>query len=190
MMRNRGISNSLEEFSTMIKIRVTDIPARGLSASDRLSLEALNDRMNEAPDNDIQFVEAPEYSIEIRPEKGGAEMTGSVVTRYERPCGVCLTSLTYELSKEVSLTLKAKSSMPGVDRATETGEWEDDVGIIYYNGEHIDLEEILQETLILSISPFNNSHEGCPGLPANAKDEAAEEKKVTLGDLIKNSQVH
>ncbi|MCI5065595.1 DUF177 domain-containing protein [bacterium] len=171
----------------MIEIRVTDIPSRGLEISDRLSLSALNARMAEAPDNDVIFTEEPRFSIKITPEIAGAEVKGQISTAYQQPCGVCLEPLREELSQELQITLKAKSGRPGVDRATSATEWEDDIGIIYFNGEHIDLEEILQENLILAINPFSPREHNCPGIPAEHQ-ESTEQKNPTLGDLIKNAQ--
>lgn len=173
----------------MIRIKVTDIPTRGLSIEDSLPLDHLNKRMNEAPDNDVTFIESVQFSIHIKPEIAGAELKGHIQAKYEQPCGICLKEIVRELDQELSLTLKAKTLRPGVDRATSSEEWEDDIGIVYFDGEHIDLEEILQETLILGISPFNNNHPNCTGLPEGAP-QPEQEKKVTLGDLLKNARMH
>lgn len=173
----------------MVKVRITDIPSHGLQIKDELSLTELNNRMNEAEDNDVKFTESPKFAITIKPEVAGAELTGNITAKYIQPCGICLEEVTHEVSEPLSLTLKAKTKRPGIDRPTSSDEWEDGVGIIYFDGEHIDLEEILQETIILKVNPYDSQHKGCPGLAEEATDKD-NEKKTTLGDLIKNARVN
>ncbi len=168
----------------MVKIRITDIPKEGLEINEELCLDAINSRMNEAPDNDITFIEAPRFSVLIKPELGGAELSGTISTRYKQPCARCLEEISEFLKQELSLTLKAKTKKPGIERPTEATEWDDGIGIVYFDGEHIDLEDILQETLILSLDPFNSAHEGCKGV-VHTGDE--KEEKQTLGSLLEKA---
>ncbi|MCB0320957.1 MAG: DUF177 domain-containing protein [Bdellovibrionales bacterium] len=156
----------------MITIRITDIPAQGLEVNDVLSIDLLNQRMNEAPDNDIVFTGAAPFSLKIKPEIGGAELRGTISASFMQPCARCTELTSQSISQDIRLTLKAKSLRPGIDRSTTGEEWEDGIGVIYFDGDHIDVEDILQETLILSINPFNSAHPDCPGvlLPKSVQD--------------------
>ena len=175
---------------SLITIRITDIPSRGLEVADHLQLTALNSRMNEAPDNDVEFLSPPRFSIRIKPELAGAELQGTIKAHYKQPCGRCLQPIEREISQQLSIVLKEKSKRPGIDRATSSSEWDDDIGIVYFDGEQIDLEEILQESLILSINPFENGHSDCLGIPSydDNNPDSISDVKPTFGDLLKDLQ--
>ncbi len=192
MNREEGNEAKDDERSTsLIIIRITDIPSRGLEVADHLDCEALNARMNEAPENDIRFLTAPTFALRIKPEIAGAELRGSIEASYEQPCGRCLQLIERTIRQDLLITLKAKSHRPGIDRATSSSEWDDDIGIVYFDGEQIDLEEILQESLILSINPFESEHPKCPGPPTHRghTSDDSSERKPTLGDLLKDLKV-
>lgn len=173
-----------------MKIRVTDLPPSGATIESDLSVENLNARMNEAKGNDIRFLSAPQLSLHLRPEKGGVEVRGTVDSSYAQPCSRCLEEVRTPLHSDIQLTLKPKQSRPGVDRMTTSAEWADDVGIVYFDGEHIDLEDVIQECLILSLSPFGPEHDNCLGVPKHRSDNQSEEKPTTLSDLLKRAGVN
>ena len=170
-----------------ITLRVTDIPVQGLEITESLALDLLNERMNDAPNNDIVFIDTSPFSLMAKTTKGGILITGNISGSYSQPCGRCLEEITHQLDKEISLTLKPKETQPGRERTTTKQEWQDDIGIVYFDGEHIELEEILQETLILSLSPFNSNHNNCPGEQEIEKNNSKnkEEKGTLLGDALK-----
>ena len=170
-----------------MKIRLSDLPLTGANITSELPLENLNARMNEAKGNDIVFLKAPVIDIRLRPEKGAIELTGLIQSQYRQPCSRCLEEVETDISTNLQVTLKAKPSRPGVDRLTTSTEWADGIGIVYYDGEHIDLEDIIQESLILGLSPFGPEHPSCKGPPAL---EGEKEEKPTLGDLLKRAGIH
>jgi uncharacterized metal-binding protein YceD (DUF177 family) len=168
----------------MITIRLSDIPAQGIEITEVLSLELINNRMNEAPGNDIHFTDPPSFQLKIAPNKGGLILAGTLGAKYSQPCGRCLETVTREISSTLKLTLKPKNERPGVDRETLKEEWLDGVGIVYFHGEHIDLEDILQENLILAISPFNNEHDGCMGFNVPETDDSPNSNNTKLSALL------
>ncbi len=174
-----------------MKIRLTDIPPEGLNVNDTLSLENLNTRMDEAPENDIHFLTAPQVSFKIKKEKGGAELQGKVSSTYRQVCPKCTEEVDHEISSELSLILKPKNSQPGRDRQTSKEEWNDDIGIVYFDGEHIDLEDVIQETLILQLSPYGMPHKGCKSIiDSTPADDDPRGTKTNLGKLLKDAGVH
>lgn len=164
-----------------LQVRLSDIPQEGIKINDTIPLETLNARMNEGPGNDVTFLAPPSVSLTISPQKGSAELTGTITTTYRQSCPRCLEMIEHSISQEVNILLKAKESHPGRDRKLSAEEWDDDIGIIYFDGEHIDLEDILQETLILAIDPLGAPHDGCTSM--EWKDDLDEEKN-TLGKLF------
>lgn len=174
-----------------MQIRLTDIPPEGLNVNDTLSLENINARMNEAPNNDITFTQAPAVEAAVQKEKGGAEVTGKVAAAYKQVCPRCAQEVEHQVEKELSLILKRKESQPGRDRQTSKEEWGDDIGILYFDGEHIDLEDVIQETLILSLSPYGATHDNCKSvLEGQKKEEDSTEGKTSLGKLLKDAGIH
>ena len=71
----------------------------------------------------------------------------------------------------------------------------EDAGIIFFEGEHIDLEDVLQETLILALSPFllpERDKDGkcvrC-GETTPIKYSIDSTSKRSLGDLLQKAGV-
>lgn len=85
----------------------------------------------------------------------GAETRGSVNARYRQPCSRCIEGIERDIAIEANLIFKAKpADLANRPPGEEDEDYIDDVGISYFEGEHIDLESILQETLILSLSIY------------------------------------
>jgi len=168
-----------------MKIRLSDIPTEGLKIKDTIPLSALNARMDEGPGNDIHFLTEPQVDLSIAPQKGGYEIIGSIGSRYQQPCARCLEEVEHPINIDLNLFLKPKD--PAAPRLNEEGgPDDDDIGIHYFTGEHIDLEDLIQESLILALNPFNSDHQDCPGLELISKEEE-EGSKNTLKDLFKRA---
>ena len=171
-----------------MRIRFTKIPAEaGLPIKDELSLDALNARMQEAANNEIIFLTAPKLDVVISKRVQGAEIKGKVSTSYRQPCSRCGDDIEQALSIPIELELKRGTS--------EYGEpLEDDVGIVIIQDDSIPLEDIVQEHIILSLSPSL-----LPECKANGdcslcgKNEVKESDKSAgntflLGDLLKEAK--
>src|SRR5262245_752086 len=112
-----------------LKVRLSDIPANGLKIADCLPLEALNARMDEGSSNDIYFKSAPQIELTVYRTLSGAEIRGWIKAVCQQPCGRCLKSIQNELKLPTDYILKSAGEQ----------EESDDLGILYYQGEHIDL---------------------------------------------------
>lgn len=99
----------------MITIRITDIPAQGLEVNDVLSIDLLNQRMNEAPDNDIVFTGAAPFSLKIKPEIGGAELRGTISASFMQPCARCTELTSQSISQDIRLTLQDLKGLVVID---------------------------------------------------------------------------
>jgi uncharacterized metal-binding protein YceD (DUF177 family) len=169
-----------------MKIRFSKIPpGHGLPLNETLSLDALNQRMQEAKDNEIVFLKAPMLDLLIKKQVQGAEILGNVTTSFRQPCGRCGDEVEQPLSIELQLELKRGT-------ASEYGEpLEDDVGIVIVQDDFIPLEEIIQEHIILSLSPSllpeckaNGDCSLCGKPPKSDVVEGAG-NTFLLGDLLK-----
>lgn len=179
-----------------MKIRISTIPAQGLKIKDIIPLEPLNARMNEGRHNDIFFVAPPQVEITVAKTVTGAEIKGRIKTRYKQPCSLCLDVLERELETEINLIAEPKLLK---NKAAHTPPWadkcEDDIGIAYYEGDHIDLEDLIQESIILALSPFwhpacdeNNRCTLC-GRNLSAQHQEAGVKPLTLAALLKKAGI-
>jgi uncharacterized metal-binding protein YceD (DUF177 family) len=136
-----------------MKVRLSDISPDGMTIDDTIPLEPLNSRMTEGAANDIYFLVAPRVQLTVFGSERGAETKGTVKTRYRQPCARCMKEIEMDLEVETNFILKPKPERAAQGKYQSDATM-DDVGIVYFEGEHIDLEDIIQETLILALSPF------------------------------------
>jgi uncharacterized metal-binding protein YceD (DUF177 family) len=165
-------------------IRIDSLSPQGLEINEKLSLDKLNARMNEAKGNEIIFTKEPECVLKIDKRVSGAELTGSVKTAYRQPCALCAKEIDLPLTINIDLVLKQSNP-------ESSDPLEDDVGIVTFNGEHLELEDILEEHLILSLSPYLRPEKDCNGNclvcgENRKKNENTVQSGINLGDLLKN----
>ncbi len=174
-----------------MKVRISDIPADGLEINDSLELERLNARMLEGgQDSGIIFTSAPTVKLKITRTIGGAEAKGKVRAKYKQSCGRCLDEVEREMEQETSLIISPKT-----EGDSEGSKRDDEIGIVFYEGESVDLEEILQENLIISLSIYwsppvnaNGACELCGLISRTSHDgDKISEEKVKFGDLLKKA---
>jgi uncharacterized metal-binding protein YceD (DUF177 family) len=132
-----------------VKILVTTIPYTGMKIDAPISMEALNGRLREGSnDNAITFKESPIADLTLTRTHGGVIVKGLVSGPCKQDCSSCGDMIDHEASASIDWILQGDA-----DRAASDDDL-DDPGVIVYQGDHVDLEEPLQEALILSLSPF------------------------------------
>lgn len=170
-----------------MKIRLSDISAEGLHIKDTLSLESLNKRMSEGRESGIVFTMAPDVDIKIVRTADGAETKGSVKSKYRQPCGLCAVEIDKDVEVEANFILRRKSQ----DAALQELEDDEDIGIVYYENDTVDLEDVIQESLILTLSLYWHPPEDESGacVRCGKKFESDSEKKLgsNLGTLFKKA---
>ena len=173
--------------TSFMKIRISTIAPQGLKVKDKLPLDALNARMQEGSGNNILFTAAPEVELTMFRTGNGAESKGTIKTAYRQPCSRCM--------DEIERTVELPANFLLAPRPADKDEsYEDDVGISYYEGDHVDLEDLIQETLILSLDQFWHppvDESGCcqhchRNFNAELKNEP--EKPATLGALLEQAK--
>jgi len=143
-----------------MRILVTTIPFSGMKIDAPISLEALNNRLQEGSYEDsVTFLEAPFADLTFTRTHGGVMVKGIISGRCRQECATCSDPIAHEIVAPIDWILQTDS-----DRAGQDDEL-DDPGVIVYQGEHVELEDHLQEALILQISPFwhppREAHERC-----------------------------
>jgi uncharacterized metal-binding protein YceD (DUF177 family) len=179
----------------MLLIRISDIPARGLKIDTELPLEAFKARLSEGRPHSFIFAKPPQITVEVTQSGLTATVKGSITTTYTQPCSACIEEVTRTVTEPVDFLLSPRPDDES-NRALE-GECDDDVGLSFYDGDHFDLEPLLQEVIILSLAPTWHpprdakgicSHCGiCPQKYSVGEEEAAK-AKTTLGALIRDAQ--
>jgi uncharacterized metal-binding protein YceD (DUF177 family) len=147
-----------------MRILVTTIPFSGMKIDAPISLETLNSRLQEGSYEDsVIFLEAPMADLTLTRTHGGVMVKGIISGRCKQECGTCSDPVPHEIAAPIDWLLQTDS-----DRAGHNDEL-DDPGVIVYQGEHVELEDHLQEALILQISPFwhppRDEHERCSVCP-------------------------
>jgi len=183
-----------------MKILVTTIPFTGMKIDAPISKDALNARLREGRDgNMVTFEDAPMADITLTRTHGGVIVKGIVSGTCKQDCASCGDLVAHEARATIDWILQGNA-----DRAAPDDEL-DDPGVIVYQGEHVDLEEHLQEALILSLSPFwhppHDSKDRCTfcqrdcsqklwraGAPGQSKEPSEKPQSgATLGTLLKGA---
>lgn len=132
-----------------MKILVTTIPFSGMKIDAHISKDSLNARLREGTqDSVITFEEDPLVDITLSRTHGGVMVKGIASGRCKQDCASCGDLVPHETTARIDWLLQSAS-----DRAAPDDDL-DDPSVIVYEGEHVDLEEPIQEALILSLSPF------------------------------------
>ena len=128
-----------------MKIRVSTISLRGHTLQERLSAASLNKRMAQGEDNDILFVEDPSVVISLIRTSTGAEAKGTISAKVKQPCARCFEESVHSVEIPYHITIRPTSYK---------NDPEDGDGIVFYHGDHVDIGNYLEDTLILDLSPF------------------------------------
>jgi len=174
-----------------MKIRVSDLPAEGLNISDTIPLKPLNDRLQEGHPVDMRFTKEPIVRAHVSKTASGAELRGTIKSVLRQSCARCIENVDRELQVELNYILQHLDP----SAAKSGDDLVDDVGIVYFDGENIELEELLQESLILNLNQFWHPPEdtkgNCVQCGTNfSKGSAlADKPKITLGELLKKAGV-
>ena len=127
-----------------MKVRVSTLPLSGMTIDDTLPLDALNERMSLGRGDETRFLAAPRVTVQLSPSRHGATLSGTITASLRQSCSLCADGVEHPITVEVACQLLERND----------DSLEDDVGTHYYENDAVDLEPILQEYLILSLSPF------------------------------------
>ena len=176
-----------------MRICTTTIPFSGMKIEADLPLEALNARLSEGSEQQKFIFEAPPaVDLTLTRTHGGIIVKGVVSGRCQQECATCAEPVPHEIVSTIDWLLQTES-----DRAGPEDEI-DDPGVIFYEGDHVDLEEPLQEALILHINPFwhpeRDSQDRCTVCTRDCRvkvwgevDKEGEQKSSSFGALLKGA---
>lgn len=129
-----------------MKLRISDLTDAGIDVTGELAANGLNDRLNGESDSGIEMTSPVLVKMHARRTAGGAELAGTLSGSYKQSCGRCLEPVPRSFS--IPATFLIKPIPRGAKREV------DDVGVLYFQGEHCELESPLQETVLLSMTVY------------------------------------
>ncbi len=133
----------------MFKIRVNSLPEAGLKIEQEFSSDSLNQRLAEpakAAESPIVFTSDIKASLLCEKAPHGMSLNGTLKATCRQQCGLCAIDPEREIQINISHIFKFHSDAASLP--------EDDVGVTYYSGEHIDLGACIEDLIILQLSPF------------------------------------
>jgi uncharacterized metal-binding protein YceD (DUF177 family) len=178
-----------------MKIRISDIPSIGLNINETIPLRPLNERLSQGSDKSIQFLEDPRVQLLLERNTTGATASGSVSSRYIQPCSRCAQELPRDIELRLDFVLSERPGHPTHGReATPEEELIDDIGIIYYENDQVDLEDFIQESLILALSLYWHPPEDKKGnceVCGKHFGDAPKKKEglASLGEILKKAGI-
>lgn len=132
-----------------MRILVTTIPFSGMKIDAPIPKDPLNVRLQEGSQGEtLAFTDDPIADITLTRTHGGVLVKGVISGTCRQGCSTCGDPVAHEVLAPIDWILQTTSDRAGSDDDL------DDPGVIVYEGEHLDLEEHLQEALILTLSPF------------------------------------
>ena len=131
-----------------MRIRISDLSTRGLKINEKFPAELLNERLR-GSQTEIKACSPIQVVGEVNSiTQDDAELNVTLTVDVIQDCASCLESKPHQLSNNLNLLLKP---IPEEARAED---YEDDVGISYYKGEHVDISELALEALVLAVDLY------------------------------------
>ncbi len=179
-----------------MRILVTTIPFSGMKIDAPIAKDPLNVRLQEGSEEGaVTFTEDPMVDITLTRTHGGVMVKGVVTGTCRQGCSTCGDNVPHGVISTVDWLLQTSSDRAGLDDDL------DDPGVIVYEGDHINLEDHLQEALILNLSPFwhppRDTQDRCTlckrqcsakaWSSGEPKESTASDSRPSLGSLLKGA---
>ncbi len=146
-----------------MKLRLQDIGADGASVGLRLEKEWLSDVMSVAGSVNFRAPRAQETTIDAKRSGLDVRLRASFELELLADCASCLEDFALRVPVVFDVTLKPKPEL--LD--TQPNEYElsqKDLDDLFYQGDELDLLEIVREQIILSLPLFPRCRPDCRGL--------------------------
>lgn len=132
----------------MIFIRFADLDSSPLEITGEINPEAIIKKINS---EEFSFDTPQKFTVSATSLPDGGEFKGEILSEFEQICGRCGEIRHRELTIPLKLIVRR---MPPKRFREDDGRYEDDIGISFVEGERFDLEPMLIEQILLSLSPF------------------------------------
>jgi uncharacterized protein len=152
-----------------MKIKIEEIPEKGIQVEFTKDKEWCDELFRKERDVDFAFASPTSISLKINRSEKNIFIHGKINTSLQVKCIRCTEDFVYPVSEAITYTLTPSGET--TKSHTESELTSEDLELSFYNGEEIDLYQILKEQIFLSIPSYprcSNSCKGlCPGCGAN-----------------------
>ena len=173
-----------------MKVRIKDLSPEGLRIKTTMDLASLQKRVagGQQGTPGVVFSEAPNLDILINRASHGGLVTGSISGRYRQSCALCVDEVERELDIQADFMLRERPE--GV--LEDDPQYQDDVGVYHFTGDQVELDRVLEEVVILSLSlywhpPLENERCAVCGRQFGEDEESSEKGTQKLGDLLRKA---
>ena len=166
-------------------LRVTDLPAEGIHIAERLDPANFKELAALRESQACEFKGPLAVNLWITPAAGLFYLKGSLKGAVRMTCNRCLAIIERPLESAFRLTLAR--SLPGGEKegGPENRQLKaEDMGIVLFYGDEIDLRDMLQEQAIMAIPMQVLCREDCRGLCAGCGADLNTEVCRCSGDEI------
>ncbi len=149
-----------------MQIRISDMPAEGMNLTESVAADHFPDLSTLAEEGAGRFQAPFDVALFISPLAGMLRVEGQLRTVVGLTCSRCLVEFDDTLSSQFHVTFTRQ--LPEVDdQATDGHELTaEEMGLIPFEGEEIDLRDTLQEQIILALPMQPICRSDCRGLCA------------------------
>lgn len=115
---------------------------------------------------DVRFLKPVQFRLRLQRSGQIVEVDGQLSTTAEFSCGHCLQPYQTELATEFALTYTpyVAEQLEGVEEDAEVELESDEMGLVYYQHEIIDLFQPLQDQLVMALPISPICKDDCKGL--------------------------
>lgn len=151
-----------------MKIETKHIPQQGLSMEHRMQADEFETLKLLMTRGEAEFIETIGIKLSIMPLKDLIEVEGSVKTRVRIACSRCVESYDEPLRRTFKLSYSRKipqdlhpDESEGIELTAQQ------IGLILYQGDEIDLRDALAEQVVLALPYKPLCRQDCKGLCQN-----------------------
>lgn len=145
-----------------MRIHVTDIPVEGTVLEINVPAQHFTELTQLEADGECRFENDIFARLEIRKVADIVEVEGRIETKTSATCGRCLEAYETPVTHDFAVIF-TQAPEPDLTRE-EIALREEDLGLIYFKGDTIDIHDAIQEQVILSLPVRPLCREECRGL--------------------------
>lgn len=147
-----------------MRLELDEISAGGVVREYSVPVETFTELHALADTGQFDFTSALEFRLRLQRAGSLVELDGHLAVSINEVCGRCLSPFEERIESEFSLTFTPQKKSEPEQEELELELETEELGLISYEGEQIDLRDALQEQVVLSLPISPLCKEDCLGL--------------------------
>jgi len=147
-----------------MKLRIEEIIEQGITLEFNRDKDWLDELFRKERDVDFYFASPMVISLSFNRSGRKIFVNGKIDTSLHLNCTRCAEDFVYPLSEMITYTLIPSDKMS--KHHTETELTNEDLELSFYDGEEVDVNQIVKELIFLSIPSYPRCSKSCRGLCA------------------------